>query len=173
MDGPTVDSTSPEFQSLSSDSVYAEGVLASTVSALWCRLAHCWEVQQVADYVASDKDLIYQLCNHVESLLATPAEPGYRHANDIAACAALVALAFSPLPKVRQLFLKLAREERPSLFWVRQTALYERERFTESVQTVLRLPSDATHSTGISLNVGVDTSTWMDPCLTRYARQSA
>ena len=165
--------TSPEFESLSSDSVYAEGVLASTVSALRYRLAHCWEVQQVADYVASDKDRIQQLCDHVESLLATPAEPGYRHANDIAACAALVVLASSPLPKVRQLFLKLAREERPSLFWVRQTALYERERFTESVQTVLRLPSDVTQSTGISLNVGVDTSTWMDPCLTRYARQSA
>lgn len=173
MDRPTVNPVGPEFQSLSSDSVYAEGVLASTVSALWYRLALCSEVQQVADYLTSDKDRIQQLCNHVESLLATPAEPGYRHANDIAACAALVALAFSPASKVRQLFLKLAREERPSLFWVRQIALYERERFTESVQTVLRLPSDATQSIGISLNVRVDTYTWTDPGLTQYALQSA
>ncbi len=165
--------TGPEFQSLSSDSVYAEGVLASTVSALWYRLAHCSEVQQVADYVASDKDLIHQLCNHVESLLATPAEPGYRHANDIAACAALVALASSPLSKVRQLFLKLAREERPSLFWVRQIALYLPERFTESVQTVLKFTLGATQSIGISLNEGVDTQPWTDPRLTQYTFQSA
>ncbi len=173
MDGPTVNSTSPEFESLSSDSVYAEGVLASTVSALWCRLAHCWEVQQVADYVASDKDLIHQLCNYVESLLATPAETGYRHANDIAACAALVALASSPLSKVRQLFLKLAREERPSLFWVRQIALYQREQFTESVQDRLRLPSGDTQPTGISLNLRIDTPTWTEPDLIQYARESA
>ncbi len=165
--------TGPEFQSLSSDSVYAEGVLASTVSALWYRLAHCSEVQQVADYVASDKHLIHQLCNHVESLLATPAEPGYRHANDIAACAALVVLASSPLPKVRQLFLKLAREERPSLFWVRQMALYLRERFTESVQTADASTLGATELIGISLDVEVDTRTFTDPGLIQYACESA
>ena len=173
MDGPTVTTFSTGFESLSSESVYVEGVSASTVSALWYRLAHRLEVKQIANYVASDNDLIHQLCDHVESLLGTPAEPGYRHANDIAACAALVALSSSPLSKVRQLFLRLASDERPSLFWVRQIALYQRERFTESIQPVLRLSSGVRQSIGISLDVSSDTPTWTDPRVDQYACESA
>ena len=87
----------PDFLMLSSDDVFAEGMLPSDVESLWRRLAILPAVQKVARGLASDPDEIRALCDFVDNLLREPYDSRYRHPNDIAICAALVILEQSPL----------------------------------------------------------------------------
>lgn len=121
----------PDFVLLSSDDVFAEGMLASDVGSLWRRLTSFPAVQTVARGLASDPEKIRDLCNFADKLLSEPYDSQCRHPNDIAICASLVILeqylAFDrmcPLTEVQNLLARIRRVDEPSLIWIREMAEY-------------------------------------------------
>lgn len=120
------------FNLLMSDDLYVEGLLASDVASLCRRLARTEQVEEVYRYLASDPDRIRGLAAFSDRLARESHDAKFRHPNDIAICAALLILQSSPLSDVQSLLARLAREQRPSLTWVRRTAEYCREQFVPS-----------------------------------------
>ncbi len=134
----------PGFDTLLSDDVLVDGMLASDVRSLWRRLARSPVVQDVARGIASSPDHLRALCHFVESLLGQDYDRRYRHPSDIAICAALVLLEDSPLSEVRQLFARLRRIPVPSLAWVKQMAEYCDEKRSDA--TILAWTTPAADS---------------------------
>ena len=124
-----------DFVALSSDDVFAEGMLASDVGSMWRRLARFPAVEKVARGLASDPEEIRALCDFADKLLSEPYDSQYRHPNDIAICASLVILEQSPLAQVRHLLARLRRVEEPSLIWIRRMAEYCNDRWTNTTYT--------------------------------------
>jgi hypothetical protein len=156
-----------EFESLKSEEVFIQGMLASDVVSLYRRLSRAEEVRDVARVLGSNPPCLLSLCEFVLSLVDEPHSAGYRHPNDIAACAALVVLHPSPLSPVRHLFDRLRRLKRAPLAWVQRMAEYCDEGFPGSGRISITLGSSA-DGVGLTLSPGDESPIeWYDDELQR------
>ena len=156
-----------EFESLKSEEVFVQGMLASDVVSLYRRFSRAEEIRNVARVLGSNPPCLLYLCDFVLSLIDEPHSAGYRHPNDIAICAALVVLHPSPLSPVRHLFDRLRRLKRAPLVWVQRMAEYCDDGFAGSERTSITLGSTA-DGVGLALSPNVESPIeWNDDELQR------
>ncbi len=106
------------FESLRSHEMSIRALLASDVVSLCERLSEAPEVCDIANRINSNPSLVPILCSFVETMLNEEYDHQHRHPNEIAICAALIALASQRILSVRLLLQQLRQHSDPSLGWV-------------------------------------------------------